>query len=147
MLLNITLILTFLRMTCLHHCFFNCCKKCCVEMIRDKSNEYLEIGDTLPIKSLYKAYIIKKMEYRRYIKSQVEGPHLKHYFVKSLEHMRDALKTRIRMLLNQEFKDIDREFDKKIDVIIKKLNVKEIPIIKHDYYYRFCVRNFYLSIY
>ena len=79
------------------------------------------------------------MEYRRFIKKKVEAPHIKHYFVKSLNHIREALKNRIRMLLNQDFPYIDKEFDKKIDVIIKNLKVKEIPLIKHDYSYKFCV--------
>ena len=93
----------------------------------------------MPIKGLYKAYRLKKLEYRRFVKSKVDAPHIKHYFVKSLEEIRLALKTRVRMLLSQEFPDIDRGFDNKIDDIMKKLNVNEIPVIKHDYSYKFCV--------
>ncbi len=79
------------------------------------------------------------MEYRRFIKKNVEAPHLKFFFVKSLQSMREGLKTRVRHLLNQDFPDIDKEFDKKIDVIMKKLTVKELPIIKHDFAYKFPV--------
>ena len=112
----------------------------------------MEIGLSVPIKSLYKNYELRKIQFMKFMKSkqpnmsQEENENfesMKSYFQIGINYDREFMKYKIEKMTNTSYKNLEKNFDEDFKGIFDKLTGVENAIIGGDVSFNIAVINLF----
>lgn len=112
-----------------------CCKKKKIQEIYELQDKHPELMNAIPIKSIYKNYIFRKLNYLNFTKLNNNYSFLNDYYVEGIDYERKHLLRRLKELTKEQYVGIEKDFDSKLKIYIKKLKEDEFPIIKTGHSY------------
>lgn len=151
--LALLIIIVILRYTVFSFFELICKKSKRREMVERKN---MEIGIAIPMTSLYKNYELRKLQMMKMMKvaqgskkstSTTNGvktnlrsiTNLKNYFQIGINYDREFLEYKLEKITNQNYKNLDFNFDNEIKSHVKKFELEENEIIYGDVSYNISV--------
>lgn len=106
-----------------------------VQEIDELKNDPPHLMDAIPLTSIYKNYIFRKLHYLKFTKLHNKYPFLNDYYVDGINYDRKHIERRLKAYTNDEYYGLREEFDKLIRIYMQKFQETEFPIIKNYHSY------------
>lgn len=106
-----------------------------VQEIDELKVESPHLMEALPLTSIYKNYIFRKLNYLKFTKLHGTYSFLNDYYVDGINYDRKQIERRLKAYTKDEYFGLSEEFDKRIRIYMQKFQETEFPIIKNFHSY------------
>lgn len=94
----------------------------------------------MPLKKIFKIHKLRRIQIKR-IDDLAGKQELNKFYTDVMKYEQEAMKDKVKNLTGHQHNELDQDFEKHIDKVLKDEKITEKAVITEDYSYNFSVNN------